>query len=186
MTASLLPPGATLLERALEDLAVVRLAGINSDLRRLWSARLCPPRLLPYLAWGLSVDQWDPDWPIRTRRARVADAIAVQRRKGTIDSVRRIVATFGGSITINEWWQQSPPGPPHTFSLTLELPSDGSAAPSSKLVDAVIAEISATKPLRSHFDFVMAQTATGAIGLRALARPVIGARLQMICPAAGS
>ncbi|WP_408586581.1 phage tail protein I [Novosphingobium sp.] len=179
MTPSILPPNATPLELALEQLASLRLDAVDTDLRPLWSADLCPPALLPYLAWGLSVDQWDASWPLATRRARVRDAIAVQRGKGTIAAVRRVVASFGGQIALTEWWQQTPAGTPHTFSLTLSLPSNGGAAPSAAFVDAVIAEVTATKPLRSHFDFVLAQSAVGAVGLRAVARPVLYVRLAM-------
>ncbi|GHK16942.1 hypothetical protein ECZU03_07310 [Escherichia coli] len=28
-------------------------------LRTLWNWRTCPVKLLPYLAWALSVDRWD-------------------------------------------------------------------------------------------------------------------------------
>ena len=82
MTAapSLLPPNATPLERALEMLAALRLGKIDTPFRELWNAQTCPEELLPYLAWGLSVDQWSADWPLYIRRARVASAIEIQRR----------------------------------------------------------------------------------------------------------
>jgi phage tail P2-like protein len=41
------------------------------------------------------------------KRERVRKAIAIARRKGT-ESVRSVVASFGGSVAIREWWQSEP------------------------------------------------------------------------------
>lgn len=180
---SILPPNATALETAIDLVAGARLDGVATPLRDLWSAQDCPADLLPWLAWALSIDQWDPAWSERTRRARVAQAIAVQRSKGTRDSVRRVIAAFGGNITMREWWQSTPPGTPHTFAVTVSLPADGAGdAPSAALIDAVIGEIEATKPLRSHFTFTLAQRARARIGLRAASRQVTYARLALGSP----
>lgn len=181
---SVLPPNASALETAVDLITARRLDDVGTPLRALWSAQDCPADLLPWLAWALSIDQWDPAWPERTRRLRVAEAIAVQRRKGTYDSVDRVIRAFGGNLTLREWWQQSPPGTPHTFAVTVSLPGQGEgSAPTAALVDAVIAEIEATKPLRSHFTFTLAQRAVGRIGLRAASRPVTYARLALSSPA---
>lgn len=180
---SLLPPNATALELALERVVDARVGAITTPLRSLWSADLCPATALPWLAWSLSIDQWEGDWPEALRRARVAAAIPVQRRKGTIAAIRQVVESFGGDFSIREWWQQSPAGTPHTFTLTLALPGNGASAPSAAFVDSVVAEITATKPLRSHFEFVLAQNAWARIGLRAVARPTTYARLALACPA---
>lgn len=40
-----------------------RLSGITVAIRQVWTPEECPVELLPYLAWALSVDQWDKDWP---------------------------------------------------------------------------------------------------------------------------
>ena len=179
----LLPPNATALELAADAVAAARLGVVDTPLRTLWSADLCPEELLPFLAWSLSIDQWDPAWPIATRRARVGQAIATQRRKGTIDAVRRVVTAFGGDFEIREWWQKAPIGTPHTFTITLSLPGDETGSPPAAFVDQVITEITLTKPLRSHFDFVLAINARARVGLRALARPVIYARVTAASPA---
>jgi hypothetical protein len=78
-------------------LAALRLGKIDTPFRELWNAQTCPEELLPYLAWGLSVDQWSADWPLYIRRARVASAIEIQRRKGTPKSVVDVINSFGGS-----------------------------------------------------------------------------------------
>lgn len=186
MTAatSLLPPNATALERALELLAASRLDGIGAPLRETWSAQDCPENLLPWLAWGLSIDQWSADWPIHIRRARVATAIDIQRRKGTPKSVIDVVNSFGGSVVVREWFQTTPPGDPHTFSLSVSLGGQADAAPSADFIDSVIAEVSRTKPVRSHFEFTVALAARAQIGLRAVARPVTYARVWCQAPGA--
>lgn len=174
---SLLPPNATELERALEQLAGVRLGDVAVPLRDLWSAQNCPEHLLPWLAWALSVDQWSADWPLHIRRARVAAAIAIQRIKGTAQSVVDVVASFGGNVVVREWFEQTPPGAPCTFSLSVALGGQGGTVPSADFIDAVIAEVARTKPARCTFDFTVALAAGARVGLFAAARAVTAARL---------
>ena len=175
--ASLLPPNASELERALEQLSGVRLGDIAVPLRDLWSAEHCPELLLPWLAWALSVDQWSADWPLHVRRARVASAIAIQRIKGTAQSVIDVVASFGGNVVVREWFDQTPLGDPCTFSLTVALGGQSGAVPSASFIDAVIAEVARTKPARCTFDFTLALTAGARVGLFSAARAVTAARL---------
>jgi len=173
----LLPPNAGPLERALEA-ATARLGAVPSPIEPLWDPDRCPVVLLPYLAWALSIDVWDPDWPEDVKRARVRRAIEIQRAKGTVRSVRDVVAAFGGSIALREWWETTPRGDPHTFALTLSLSGAAGSAPSAAYVDQVIADISRTKPVRSHFTFTLSVDSTGAVGLIAALRPAIHARLN--------
>ena len=163
-TPSLLPPNATPLERALEMLAAVRLGTVDTPFRELWNAQTCPEELLPYLAWGLSVDQWSADWPLYIRRARVASAIAIQRRKGTPKSVVDVINSFGGSVKLREWFEMTPPGVSHTFSLSVSLGGQSDDAPSADFINAVIAEVNCTKPVRSQYDFSVALPASRALG----------------------
>lgn len=174
---SILPPNSTVLERALEQLLDVRVDAIDVPLRDLWRAETCPEHLLPWLAWALSVDQWSPDWPLHIRRARVAAAIAIQRIKGTAQSVVDVVQSFGGNVMIREWPEMVPPGIPHTFNLTVSLSGSGGEAPTAAFIDAVIAEVRRTKPVRSHFGFTVAVDARARIGHRAVARSAVIARL---------
>ncbi|MDR7101459.1 phage tail protein I [Croceicoccus sp. BE223] len=180
----ILPPNATTLEKALEMLIGARVGAIGAPLRDIWSPWDCPEDLLPWLAWALSIDSWDATWPLRIRRARIAAAIAVQRRKGTTRSIQDVVASFGGHVVMREWFEQDPPGEPHTFTLTVSISGNDGAAPTSEFVDQVIAEVVRTKPVRSHFTFLIATDALGAIGVVAAARPVVFARLMLGADAA--
>lgn len=176
MAASLLPPNASDFERALEA-ATARIADIYFNLRKLWRPDTCPVDLLPWLAWALSLDSWSSDWPEAVKRERVRRALEIARQKGTAASVRAVVESFGGQVAIREWWQKTPAGDPHTFELVLTLGS-ATAPASAAFVDAVIAEVARTKPVRSHFTFTQGFAAAGRVGVLAAARPVISARLN--------
>lgn len=175
MTGSLLPPNATALERALEA-ATARMADIDTNLRKLWSPSLCPVELLPWLAWALSLDSWSSDWPEAVKRERVRRALDIARRKGTTQSVRSVVESFGGQVALKEWWQQSPPSDPHTFELVLTLGS-ATAPATAAFVDAVIAEVARTKPVRSHFTFTQGLLASATSGVLTAGRVVSHVRL---------
>lgn len=179
----LLPDNATRLERGLED-ATARLGDMPVPLRSLWDPSTCPVDLLPYLAWALSIDSWSSEWPVGVKRERVRQAIAIQRRKGTSESVRAVVQSFGGSVAVREWWQQEPKGEPHTFSLVLNLGDQAGETATAEYVDQVIAEVARTKPTRSHFTFTQGLNAAGSIGLIGAARPITYARLALAAPAA--
>lgn len=174
---SLLPPNATDSELALEA-STARIAALPVALRSLWNPATCPAALLPWLAWGLSVDTWSPDWPEATKRARIARAIEIQRRKGTLAGIAAAVAVFGGAVSIREWWQTTPRGTPHTFDVVLQLGLVDGAPPSGALIDDVITEISRAKPARSHFTFALGIDGMARIGVIAVARPAVFVRLS--------
>jgi len=174
---TLLPRNATELERALEA-SMARLADVPVPLRDLWNPDTCPVELLPYLAWALSIDSWSSAWSETVKRARVRQALAIQRRKGTSSSVRDVIESFGGVVAIREWWQMEPPGEPHTFSLVLNVTDDQGAPADASYVDAVIAEVYRTKPVRSHFTFSQALNASAQLGVIGGARPAAFVRLS--------
>lgn len=99
---TLLPPNATPLERALETL-ITSLLDLETPLAALWSPSECPVDLLPYLAWALSVDDWNSDWTDGRKRAVIAAAIEIQRHKGTPWAIKRTLAVLGfGSAQLVE------------------------------------------------------------------------------------
>lgn len=100
MPDSLLPPNATPLEEALEETIAKPLPIYN---QALWRPDECPEALLPWLAHSLSVDAWDPNWPAHVKRDVVRSSPEVHRHKGTVSSIRAILAAAGyGSATITE------------------------------------------------------------------------------------
>lgn len=89
----LLPKNATALERAFS----VAAGRFNPPavVPSLWNPATCPAAVLPFLAWALSVDEWDHGWPIEKKRAVIAAARAIHQKKGTPLAVRTSLAALG-------------------------------------------------------------------------------------------
>ena len=77
---------------------------------------LCPEALLPWLAWALSVDDWDSLWPESIKRNLIAESISIHRIKGTVSAIRRVLRVLGVEAELSEWFDHG--GIPHTFRLT--------------------------------------------------------------------
>jgi len=179
MPDSLLPPNASDLSRAVEATLGKHLDAIGQPHRALWNPDTCPIELLPWLAWSMGVEAWNTQWPENIKRAIVKKAIAVQRQRGSVKSVRETVAALGGVISIREWWQTTPKGQPHTFEMVLTLGGQDGSQASATFVEEVIAEVDRVKPLRSHFTAIQGLSAAASTKLAAVARPTTYARLTM-------
>lgn len=176
--ASLLPPNASPLERRL-DRTDAALADVPVPLRSLVKPDEIATSTLPWLAWHLGVDAWKEYWPEQIKRARVKAAIPIARKNGTAAAVQEVVAAFGGSIALREWWQKTPRGTPGTFDLVLTLSGrDGESATADFVAD-VIAEIERTKPVRAHYTFTQGFQLQSAIGVAAAIRPTVYNRLSL-------
>jgi len=151
---TLLPPNATAFERAFEDANGAALTGVPLPIRDLWNPSTCPAALLPFLAWGVSIDFWDSDWTEAEKRAAVAAAIAEQRRKGTPASLRAVLDRFDPMIGLVEWFEDKDTLAPHTFRLELPLAADTAVEYETALVEALLRDIYAVKPLRAHMEAV--------------------------------
>lgn len=93
----LLPPDASVFEIAL-DRCEARTLDIPVPLRDLWRPETCPAHLLPFLAWGLSVDLWEDDWPEGRKRRICSEALKLHRLKGTLDGVKRLLVYIDARI----------------------------------------------------------------------------------------
>ena len=175
MSNHLLPANATALEKSAAE-ATARVSDVPAPLRDLWNPDTCPTELLPWLAWSLGVAAWKPYWSERIKRERIRQAVEIHRRRGTVQSVRRVVESFGAGVAIREWWQTEPKGTPHTFELVLTVRADNNAA---ELQNDIIQEVHRVKPVRSHFTLIAGIAAEGGIGTYAAACPVIYRRLQV-------
>lgn len=176
-----LAPNSVSLERAFE---AVLSDSLPVPIRDVWNPATCPAALLPWLAFGLSIDTWAADWPEAVKRERIRAAIDIQRRKGSVKSVRDIVSVFGGQLALREWWQTEPKGVPHTFEVALNLNGATGAPATADYIDAVIDEIRRTKPVRSHFEFIQGLSVSASIGIKAVARVAVYARLRLTAPVA--
>ena len=166
---SLLPPNSTALERAFEE-ALRGALGIPIDFARLMDPRSCPEGLLGYLAWHVSVDDWDEEWPAERKRAVILASAEVHRRKGTRSAVEAAIAPFDAGWTVSEWFEHG--GPPHTFRIEAEA-ADAVAAPSPP-VAATIRDlrraVAAAKPVRAHFAIRLRERPGAAVQPRTATR----------------
>jgi phage tail P2-like protein len=158
MRPSLLPPNASPLERALEA-GTARLGDVDAPIAPLWDPATMPIEQLPFLAWGLSVDAWDPDWSEAMKRRAVAESIALHRVKGTRASVEAVLARFDELIEVVEWHEASPERPPNTFDVLLSIVTAPERAPggtrsSAAFAEAIIRDVTKVKPLREHMTVV--------------------------------
>ena len=91
---TLLPDNRTAFEEA-ADLTGARIADLHIGLRQLVQPHAVLAPHLPWLAWGLSVDLWDKDWPEEKKRARTARSLPFHAIKGTQTAIAEALAVMG-------------------------------------------------------------------------------------------
>lgn len=144
MSNSLLPPSSTAWLRYTEA-GCARLSAITVALRTLWTPTASPVDLLPYLAWALSVDRWDKDWPADRKIAAIQRSYWLHRRKGTRAAVRRVVEDMGFSATFAEWFEVG--DTPGTFRLEVDIKEVGLTAKTLAELNRLIND---AKPVSRH------------------------------------
>jgi phage tail P2-like protein len=149
---SLLPPNAQSSEMALE--AAMRADIDISQVGNLWNPDTCPAELLPFLAWGLAIARWDPQWTEEERRTAIWDAIPFHRRKGTRAILREVLDRFNPLLEIVEWFEANPRQPVHTFEVRMPANLIPPSFLSAETAAAIIRDVASVKPARSHFTFV--------------------------------
>lgn len=178
---SLLPHNATPLERALEQTSA-RIADVPIPIKELWNPETCPLEFLPWLAWALSADRWETHWSELQKRTAVAQAIELQRHKGTPKSVEDVLKSFDELLTITEWFEVDPPAPAHTFTVNLPLlGADGTTGgfrTSAEFAEAIIRDVFRTKPARSHFLLMQSLAAAADVAVVSAGRTALFARLD--------
>lgn len=121
-STNLLPSNATVFE-----IELARLSGYLSEIdpsviETIWDAWRCPAKLLPWLAWALSVDVWDDGWSEIVKRQAIADSPYYHRIKGTKRAVLSALALSSRPATITEWFQRTPIGRRGTATVFIECP----------------------------------------------------------------
>lgn len=90
---TLLPRNTSTLERNLEK-ACVRY-NHAALIPALWNGSTCPKPLLPWLAWAVSVDDWDSIWSEERKREAINESLTIHEHKGTPSAIKRILALHG-------------------------------------------------------------------------------------------
>lgn len=146
--SNLLPPSVSELEINLVEVTTSAVNKNISDLSELWNADTCPVKFLPWLAWAEGVEEWSQEWAEQVQRAVIKTTRETRRYRGTAKAVIDAVAGFGGIATVTEWFQQSPPGVPGTFDVTI---TGGDNYIEAGLQTAMISAIDRNKNARSHY-----------------------------------
>lgn len=169
MVARLLPPNASPLEFDLEQAMAVHGEGEARDVAigSLWDPCRCPEALLPWIAWGLGVKRWDPDWPEATRREVVKNAIAFHRERGTLKAVKRVLDDIGAVYDIEE----NPAGVRHTMAISVRnsnalLGTTDTATIRDYIDDAKRFSVHFTLAVSSSLDETDIVVAIGATGVQ--------------------
>ena len=89
---TLLPPNQSHLEKAV-SIASQFLPDLNFN--TLWSPLDCDEKILPWLAWTFSVDEWDDQWAVDIQRKLILESIRFHKIKGTVLSVKKIFEMLG-------------------------------------------------------------------------------------------
>lgn len=90
----LIPHGSPL-ERRLESIQG-RVDDSAPLVAKQWKPESVRPDLLPWLAWGMSVDAWSDDWTDKEKAAVVRSSIKFHRLKGTLAGIREAIRLGGG------------------------------------------------------------------------------------------
>lgn len=143
---SLLPPNHTQFENNLENVSS-RISDVPVNIRDVWNPDTCPLELLPWLAWALSIDSWKDYWSESVKRARLRDAVAISREKGTAKSLHDVVNSFGVVMELDEVSADLAP-----FQFNIKIDVNNVGAQNSEFTRDVIEEISRTKRSSSYFE----------------------------------
>ncbi len=132
---------------------------------------------LDAMAYGWDASVWRDSWPLSLKRSVLKNVVTEKRKKGTVRAVLDALESIQSAAEIEEWWQTSPKGTPHTFTIYATLGSIPGVF-DAEMQEDIIALVDDAKPVRSHYQFVIVKEETGGIGLEGWIRPVAYARIR--------
>ena len=154
---TLLPPNATSLEQAFDKATALQIEAIPVErIFEQWHPYKCPVHLLGWLAWALSVDDWNPDWPEAIKREVIASSIDVHRHKGTKASVKKALEALDIDLQLIEFQDDPQNNVPHEI-LVRASAHDNFASGGEQILDANFyslakRQVEHTKPARTSFE----------------------------------
>ncbi|RXJ70654.1 phage tail protein I [Veronia nyctiphanis] len=168
MNKTLMPPSASNAERAFDLCAAKHIESIPvSRVFDQWHPQRCPANLLGWLAWAVSVDDWDPEWPEQVKRDVIEASIDIHRHKGTLHAVGNALRSLGISIEFYEWSNVSKHThlsllndlAPYSFCFIAwanqNLTHNDKVFLSRDLYQSVKRTVEQTKPARCSFEFLV-------------------------------
>ncbi|EBO9661224.1 phage tail protein I [Salmonella enterica subsp. enterica] len=146
---------------------------------------LCPAEYLAWLAWGRNIAGWDDAWPEAKKREAIRQAYDSHCQRGTVGAVTRATEGVAFPVAVTEWFNQSPPGEPYTFSLDIQ---QGNAPVSQQDISSLVSAVSRAKNLRSRFGVVVrgesraAVCGVGYVRATEMCRPRVMASQMVLMP----
>lgn len=176
MKQSLLPPNATILLKDLES-SIGDSFNLPTLNRYVLNPDLAPVHILPWLAWALSVDDWDDGWSETVRRKVIKSSIEVHRKKGTIGALKKALEAFNyENITVEEWFNYG--GNPYFFRVFFDVTEPGFDV---SILPEVQKVINNTKNARSHLENLKAFLSV-ELGLIKLGSAIISKEFTSLAP----
>jgi phage tail P2-like protein len=170
MSAPVLVPSPSVIERELARIDAERISGIDADIiRRIHSIDETPEEFLPVLAWEYSVDEWDPVWPIDTKRAVIKVSYEVHRHKGTAYAMETAIEATGLGAKVEEWFEYD--SLPYRFRLTVNLQPEQPWTDQN--TNQLVRTALRTKNVRSRLETIHLARTTTADG------PFVGGLIRM-------
>ncbi|WP_434562570.1 phage tail protein I [Pseudomonas sp. R1-6] len=160
---SLLPVNSSPLERALDLGFAQLLERIDPPFPELMNPAATPLAFLPYLGADRGVSEWSTAAPEAEKRLTVELAWPTARQAGTRTALENAAKGLQLRPEVRAWYEQTPPGPPYSFSVRAFTEQ-----PYSETIDARLDRRLADA--KSERD-----TLGVSVGLSAFGRHVIGA-----------
>ena len=160
-TFKTLLPHPSKVELALEQDAAEKYCRANPEIiAALYDPLTCPVELLPWLAYALSVDVWNPQWPEEVKRRVCQDSLAMHLHKGTVGGMEDALAALGIRLEIVEWWQANPLAERGTMHCTLwvndNIMPDAEVMIGAELIRDIVAQLNRSKRASIHYTFDLA------------------------------
>lgn len=171
----------------------LRLMALALDLPALYaSIDSLTSQQLDHMATQWDVLVWRDSWPLAKKRVALKASIINKRQKGTLNGIRRAVSflataeNLDKAMTFEEWWETGPDklgsilgfeGIPHTFLVFLDQ-GQLSYAIDREVQTEFVEALNNSKPLRSHYMFVIKRYLETTLNFYMQARVAVTAKLE--------
>ena len=122
---------------------------------------------------------WRDSWPISRKRSVLKATIANKRLVGTVQAVRNALAAISSTMTLTEWWQTTPKGNPHTFTITATM-SDVEGGTDTETQEDLIKQVESSKPVRSWYSLNIVQSLKSSFNAIGVLQSITGARISAL------
>lgn len=133
---------------------------------------------LDHMAVQFDIATWRSDWPEETKRKILLSNYRLKRMMGSVAAVKMALASMGVTLKLTEWWQTSPKGTPHTFTVTAVASGSGSGSLNKDEQQDLISMLDESKPFRSHYKLAIVSALRANMTASANFRHVVYGRVS--------